>query len=113
MHAVKYCFILQKFYLGLGGVDIHIQSVGRQVQVQHAGGKLAYHDLIAVGFFQSCHQQSGLHRTIVDEEGLHGAAGPGIGGLTDKAGEGVLLPAAFYPDHLGTFPAVDAVGSSL
>ena len=81
--------------------------------MQHAGGELAHHHLIAVGFFQCGHHDPGFDRAAVNKEGLQGAAGPGIGGAGHITGDGVLFPMAVDRDHPGTLSAVNAVDSRL
>ena len=77
--------------------------------MQYAGGELAHHDLIPVGFFQCCDENPGFHRTVIDKEGLEVTAGAAVGGLADVAGETVALPATFHLHHLAAFSAIDAV----
>ena len=112
VNAVENGFFGKKFHFRLGRMDIHIHCGGRKSQMQYAGGEFAHHDLISVGFFQCCHQQLGLHRAVIDKEGLQIPAGAGIRGLGDVARQGVLLPAAFHLHHFCTFPAVNAVNGS-
>ena len=109
--AVKHCLLREELDLCLGRVDIHIHSICRHIQMQHAGGEFAHHDLIAVSFLQCGHHEPGLNRTSVDKEGLHSAAGTGICRLADEAGEGVALPPGADLHHLGTVSSVDAVNS--
>ena len=109
MYAVKDSLLIEKFHLGFCRVDVHIHRVGRERQVQDAGREFAHHDLIAVGLFQRGDQKLGFHRAAVDEEGLHRPAGPGVRGLGDEAGQGILFPTAFHVHHPGTLPAIDAV----
>ena len=79
--------------------------------MQDTGGELTYHDLIAVGFFQRCDENSGFYRTIVYKEGLQITAGSGIGRLGNVAGEAITLPAAFHLYHLTALSAIYAVDS--
>ena len=113
MDTVEDSLLVEEFDLGLGGMHVDVHHVGGQIQVQHTGGEFAHHHLIAVGFLQSGDEQLTLHRSAIDEEGLQIAAGPGIGGLADVAGQGVLLPAAFYFGHFSTFTAINAIDSGL
>ena len=77
--------------------------------MQHTGRELPRQELVAVGLLQSGGEQPGFDRAAPHEEGLHGAAGPGIGGQADVAGQAVAVPAALHRNHFGTLPAVNAV----
>ena len=81
--------------------------------MQDTGRKFSHHDLIPVGFLQSGDQQLGLYRTVVDKEGLQVAAGTGIGGSGNVAGQRVILPAAFHFDHSSGISSVNAVDRGL
>ena len=70
VYTVKSGFFRKEFYFRFCRVDVHIYGVGRQGQMQHAGRKLAHHDLVAVSFLQRLDQQLGNHRPTVDKEGL-------------------------------------------
>ena len=86
MHAVKNCLFVQEFYFCFCRVNIHIHRVGRELQMQHTGGELTYHHLVAVSFLQGRDEQPGFDRPVVDEEGLQGPAGSGIRRLGNEAG---------------------------
>ena len=50
--AVKDCLFVQKFHFRLGRVHVDIHHIGGKIQMQHASGKFAHHDLVAVSFLQ-------------------------------------------------------------
>ena len=68
--AVKNSLLVEEFYFCLGGMDVYVHHVGRQIQVQNAGGEFAHHNLVPVCFLQGGDQQTGFYRTAIDEEGL-------------------------------------------
>ena len=70
VNAVENCLFGEEFHFRFGGMDIDVHRIGRQRQMQYAGGKFADHQPVAVGFFQCRHQQLGLDGTVVHEEGL-------------------------------------------
>ena len=77
--------------------------------MQHTSGEFSHHDLISVGFLQGCNEDPGFYRTVIDEEGLQGTAGTGIGRLADVTGQTVAFPAALHLHHLAAFSAVYTV----
>ena len=109
MDAVEHRLFREELDLGFRRVDVDIHGGWRQGQVQHTGGEFAHHDLVAVGLLQRGDQKLGFHRPVIDKEGLQASAGPGVGGLGDVAGQGVILPAAVHLHHLGALPSVNAV----
>ena len=109
MNAVEYSLFLQEFHFRLGRMHIHIHHVCRDIQMQHAGREFTHHDLIAVSLFKGSDHNLGFHRTAIDEESLQIAAGAGIGGLGNIAGQMVILPTAVHGNHPCKFPAIHAV----
>ena len=107
--TVKYRLFRQEFHFCFGGMNVYIHRSRRQIQMEHAGGKFAHHDLVAVGLFQGGNQKPGFHRPVVYEKSLQIPAGTGIRWAADKSGQGIAIPTAFHRHHPGAVPAIDAV----
>ena len=100
----------QELDLRFGRMNVHVHSLHRHVNFQHAGRKAAYHDLVAVRLFHGGGEQTGLDIAVVDEEALPCAVSACGSRLCDKAAHAKLFPAAVNRQHIvGKFPAVDGV----
>lgn len=62
-------------------MNVNINSLGRNVQKQHAGRELALHNVVAVSLFKSAHARKALYISSVDEKVLHGSVFPPPYGL--------------------------------
>ena len=76
---------MRELYLGLGRVDVHVHGRTAELHIQHARGKAAHEQRVAVGLFERGLQCGGADPPAVAEEVLlRAAAAPG-GGRGDEA----------------------------
>ena len=76
--------LADEFYLGLGGVDIHIHAVEPGGEVEDAAGELAHHALVLIGLLQSGHEEPGFDEAAIDKEVLVVPGAPTAGGQETK-----------------------------
>ena len=75
-------------------MDVHVHQRHRHRHRQHTAGKFAFHDLVAVSFFQGGGQELGLDEPSVDKKHLHGPGPPPLEGPGDKARDGHAVSAS-------------------
>ena len=114
VERVENGLLLGEFYLGLGGVDVHVHRRHRQGHRQHAAGEAALHDLVPVALFQSGGQKLGLDEPPVDEKDLHPPGAPALEGPGDEARYRRAVSAPLHGKEApGEVPAQGGVNSGV